>query len=303
MKHFSLLAAAFLATPCLADVIDVGGPTPDFVTVQEAVDAAVSGDQIRVYPGLWNAFEVDAKTLTFFPGSPVGTVEIEGVSRIINLASTDSAEIEGFEFRNSEFIDLNTNPQGVEIPTLQIENCLGAIRMRNCAINRLWTGDAVQSKYCSDVALVNCEIRGGWGIAGFGAPGAPDEYVALEGGHGILVLDSNVSLYSCTIGGGMVEKLANRRLVGIGLSVREMGGMQFTNMLPLQMRRLACTWIDASCKAVGGAMDRHVLFGAAWGCRLAGTAGMRFIGRVPAWPIHRCSRAPRSARGLVEGVS
>ena len=45
-----LRTAIFLAAaaPCLADVLDVGGPSPDYNQISQAVVAGADGDVIRI---------------------------------------------------------------------------------------------------------------------------------------------------------------------------------------------------------------------------------------------------------------
>ena len=64
------LALVTAAGSARAEVIDVGGSTPDYDDIQAAVDAAVDGDILRIAPGNWSHFHIEDKSLTLVSSVP-----------------------------------------------------------------------------------------------------------------------------------------------------------------------------------------------------------------------------------------
>lgn len=66
MKHilFSCIVAIQAASFSLANAIDVGGPSPDALTIAAAIEQATSGDVVRVCPGQYTSFTIDGKSIS-----------------------------------------------------------------------------------------------------------------------------------------------------------------------------------------------------------------------------------------------
>jgi len=193
MKTISLpLALALcLAAPSFAEVIDVGGPNPDATTIADAVGLANSGDVIRVYPGQYESFTIDGKSLSVIANTPA-SVRVYGVVRVRNVGASDSVELSELRYGTQDLLQL------------VISDCQGSVRVQDCAFrNNLesYTLDyAVGVTNCSNVAMVNCSATArdfgitsnSFSVSGYG-------YV---GQSGIIATDSSIALYDCTVDGG-----------------------------------------------------------------------------------------------------
>jgi len=190
-----LRTAIFLAAaaPCLADVLDVGGPSPDYNQISQAVVAGADGDVIRIWPGKYKSFTINDKSLTLVSAQQSGTIEVEGTIRIRNLSAGRSAVLSG------------VSGSGVEGSALILSDCQGSVRVREGTFhgaddntgewNEPYSGIRVDN--CQDVELVFCTVYGGnllyWGY-GYGVSGA-------------VVSDSNLSAFSSSFHGssGLTE--------------------------------------------------------------------------------------------------
>ena len=79
------------AVPCLADVLNVRGPSSDYSQISTAVDAAAEGDVIRIWPGNYKGFTIDDKSLTLVRAKDSGNILVKGTCRIENLSAGRSA--------------------------------------------------------------------------------------------------------------------------------------------------------------------------------------------------------------------
>ncbi len=180
MKSVTLFILFPLLLPNFAhsDVLDVGGPNPDATQIADAVALASEGDVIRVYPGVYDGFTVDGKSLTFVRAGNQGTIFSWYVG-IKNLGPDQSVELHGFG-----------GP--VNKPPLEIFDNLGSVRLYGSHIDG----------YCrirdsADVVFVDSSFVGRDGFPsaigqGQGGPGMP----------GLEVIDSRLALYRCAVTGG-----------------------------------------------------------------------------------------------------
>ncbi|MDA1266522.1 MAG: hypothetical protein O2816_15690 [Planctomycetota bacterium] len=180
------LAAAclLLATPSLADVLNVRGPQPDHQEIQAALDAASPGDVLRVWPGQYQIFSV-TQSVTIVRATVNGVAEVQGTLRIRDLAAGATVELNGI------------SSTGQDGPALIVSNCAGSVRLRECKFQGpywvLWEahpGSFVTN--CADVAMTACESYGGSSAYGEGGG---------WGAEGLIAADSNVSLFASTFRG------------------------------------------------------------------------------------------------------
>jgi hypothetical protein len=181
------------AVPCLADVLNVRGPSSDYSQISTAVDAAAEGDVIRIWPGNYKGFTIDDKSLTLVRAKDSGNILVKGTCRIENLSAGRSAVLTG------------VSADGVEDYGLLVSNCAGSVRVREGIFqgaddntgtwNEAYSG--IRVKDSADVELVFCTAYAGgllyWGY-GYGV-------------SGLKATSSNLSAFSSSFHGssGMTE--------------------------------------------------------------------------------------------------
>lgn len=172
-----------LVPPAAADVLDVGGPTPDFAQIGAAVQAAADGDVVRVWPGGYAAFTVQDKSLSIVKAA-AGAVMVGGTYRVTNLSLSKVVSVHGID------------ATGVDGHGLVVSDCQGAVRIREAS----FTGGFRQGgpapgalvRNCRDVSLVDCHLTGGAASSG--------EY-GSQGGSGLVVEESRLSAWACSFRG------------------------------------------------------------------------------------------------------
>ncbi len=173
-----------------AEVLDVGGPNPDHDQIEDAVVAAQDGDVLRIWPGHYESFWIDDKTLSLVSADDSGAVVVDGTFRVKNLAPHRSVEISG------------VSATALEGHALVVSDCQGSVRVRE----GVFVGGDIDAGYwnttsgvfvtqCSDVELVFCTARGAARLDHH------PYYVGAEGDPGLTVESSQVSLFSSTFEG------------------------------------------------------------------------------------------------------
>jgi len=194
MKRLALLVLsiliAFPASRAFADVLDVRGPSPDYSEIAAAVTAAQDGDVLRIWPGTYQPFWIDDKSLTLVAADDSAPVMVDGTYRIKNLAADRSVEISG------------VSATGTDGRALVVSDCRGSVRIREGNFVGAWVTSGwepwrppsgILVTYSDDVELTSCTALGG---ALYWSPGH-----GAEGGTGLEVESSRVSLYSSTFEG------------------------------------------------------------------------------------------------------
>ncbi len=167
-----------------ADVLDVGGPSAQYTNIQQAVSAAVNGDVIRVWSGNYSAFVLDGKRVIFMAKDGPGTVSVSGETSIKNIPAGSAMSIAGFDF------------QGIQSTgyALEIEGCLGSVRIRDCSITGADVSSAAFITDCVDVAMFDTDLISGWTwVSGW-------EH-GISGRNCMIIVDSTLSAYSCVFEG------------------------------------------------------------------------------------------------------
>ncbi|HVS09309.1 MAG TPA: hypothetical protein VMS76_05485, partial [Planctomycetota bacterium] len=161
------LASALLAGAAGAQatwiVDDDGGPGVHFTDIQPAVDAASSGDVIRVFPGTYSGFILDKALVIVGQPSGAATVQGQGIVRGINA------------------------PQKVVLSRLstetwKLENCTGAVLLDRCdGQNPTFPPPmpGLSSTSCADVRIQQSSFRGPDGLE----PGEPGMYGSYSSGR------------------------------------------------------------------------------------------------------------------------
>ena len=201
MKTLLPFAALLTVAPLSrAEVFDVGGPSPDFDNIQDAIHAAADGDLIRVF-GLGGSgtrqvpgFTVNGKALRIVvvPGS--GQVRTTSAVRVRDLPAGEAFLLRGLAI-------LGTSLEGA----LLISNCEGHLRFEDLNvvhsapdghITSLPSDPATQVLSCADVSFKSCGVDGadGWYFE--------DYALMAPSGDALYVENSTLSLFDCAIEGG-----------------------------------------------------------------------------------------------------
>ena len=181
----SFAALLGLSSLTAADVLNVRGPSADYSEIQAAIDAAVDGDVVRVWPGVYDHFTVNNKHLTIAEAAPGAMTRVVGSIRIIHLDASKSVVLSGIDSR------------GVDGIGLGIALCDGSIRIRDAVFegrnqdaNNAAAAQGAVIIEARDVAFVDCSIEGGWSASN-----------ELVGHTGLVVERSRVSVYSSWLRG------------------------------------------------------------------------------------------------------
>lgn len=170
-------------------VVDAsGGPGSAFTQIQDAVDAAADGDTLLVRPGLYDAFEVQAKGLVL-AGDPA--FEVSGGSRVRDLAAGQDFVISGMNVltqADGPALRLTDNAAPVWIQSLQL---LGG--SPDLSGNG---GHALDVSGCERVSVLYGILRGGAG-GPFGL-----DILDGNGGSALRASSSTVLVQACGLIGG-----------------------------------------------------------------------------------------------------
>lgn len=190
-RHLALLPAflALLSTSASADVIQVGGVTPDFTDIQPAVDAAHESDILLVSPGHYSGFTISAKSLTVVGRQPfLGDPVVDGELRIESLGAGQRVVIKGLDVHasllNASGLTVFLNQGAVRIESVDAYGGLGSATYP--------PSSGAYVSQCADIAFTDCLLVGGGGFAW------PN-----EGGAGLSVQTSSIELAQCSLIGGV----------------------------------------------------------------------------------------------------
>ena len=196
-RALAWLSLALLAPLAAArDVVIVEGPAAGtYAVLQDAIDAAHSGDVLLLGPGAYSAFTIDGKGLTL-AAMPGAFVSVGFASAVINLPA-------------AEFVVLERLTTGGAMPSgadgLTLVNNAGHVRLQGCAwrgANSFGSGgsaggDAVSIDSCARVAFVRCSAIGGAGKhSGSAFP------LGGRGGDGVRARQAVLAIHDCAMSGG-----------------------------------------------------------------------------------------------------
>ncbi len=173
--------------------------SPNFTTLQAAVDAAQDGNLLLVTPGNYGPAIIDGKSLSIVAW-PTGTPHI-GPLTVRNLSSTQTLVVSGFRIEDTT---------GTAVT---LENDAGDVRFQACDLRGgaanvsigyySFAGrPALAAHACAKVAIQGCQLSGG---DAYVEEGGPDEV----GGHALDAENSNIVLCDSTLHGGDGSAITN----------------------------------------------------------------------------------------------
>jgi hypothetical protein len=181
-----LASVAIAPIAARAGVHTVGGPSPDFTTIQAAIDASIDGDVVLVRGGGHHGFTIDGKAVAIVADPHFGQPTVDQMVTIKLLTPFQSVVLSGLrifatgtEALHAEYVEGTVRCYGL---TLRGGNAT-PITIPGHAAARLID--------CVDFAFVSCRLFGGSGVL----------YV-MSGGPALVSSGSNVALYSSTLRGG-----------------------------------------------------------------------------------------------------
>lgn len=183
----ALTAVAWLASPALAfqSVHVVSGGSGS--ALQDAIDAAASGDTVLVHGGSFSAASIQGKSLTLIAEPALGTQV--GIVAIGALAANQRCVVAG----------LDVVPSATS-PAITVIGCSGSVRLEGlCAVAAAnSSSDGLVVAASTDVACVASQLSAGSQIP---SPG-PNPTPSFAPGRGVVCQSSQLALYDCTVSGG-----------------------------------------------------------------------------------------------------
>ena len=229
-KHLIVLAVSLAvasATTATADILHVPG---DFPTIQEAIDAAVDGDEVEVHPGTYNeTINLLGKTITVrsSDGPEVTIIDAQQTGTVVTCNSGEGPDtvLEGFTITGGT----GTDPGGGDLVGGGMYNSGSSPTVANCTFsgNGAGFGGGMINASGSNPTVTGCTFNNNLaGVAGggmFNSSSSPTvtnctftENFTGPGGVGggmINASGSNPTVTGCTFnnnlagvaGGGMVN--------------------------------------------------------------------------------------------------
>lgn len=187
LAAFSSLA---LARPGGVWVVDAGG-TADFVDIQPAVDAALTGDTILVLPGSYSNFTIDNKSLSI-AGDTAQFIRVNGRVILQNVAAPNSVTLSGLNLREG----------------LLVSNCSGHVGIAGSfllasGLNQLESAAAAGQHMIQDSEDVVFSHSTLQGRDGGGEPYCTGVWDGISGESAVALRNARAAFYSCEILGGV----------------------------------------------------------------------------------------------------
>ena len=202
-------ALALGANSAFGDVRILGSPGVAYPSIQDAIDAALSGDTLLLGQDSYEGFVIDGKGLTLIgppnlPHTISGTVEVRNVPEgsTVNL---DTLFIQGglwqgsyYEFQNEDALILDQNAGAVRLYNCQLLGGSGPYDEYNESGYPAGGAGAVVTNSVN-VAFLGCSV-----IGGNGAGNPTNEYDGYggDGAAGLAAHGSAVALYDTDLDGG-----------------------------------------------------------------------------------------------------
>ena len=191
-------------SPAAADILHVPG---DFPTIQEAIDAAVDGDEVEVHPGTYNeTINLLGKAITVrsSDGADVTTINAGGSGTVVTCDSGEGADtvLDGFTITGGDASGGGGMRNSGSSPT--VTNCI-------FSGNSAGSGGGGMYNFISNPTVTNCIFSGNSaGTVGAGMLNLIDSRptvtnctfsgnTAVSSGGGIGNLNSNPTLTNCVV--------------------------------------------------------------------------------------------------------
>lgn len=146
------LACSFvsLVMDARADVRTVGGASPQFPTLQAAIDAAVDGDVVLVGPGTYAGATIAGKGIALV-GEGAALVQLTDTLQVQATSAGQTVILSGLE--------VTLFPTGFG-SALRIENCAGLVRAQDLLLQGASSPDSVHVAQSARVSFSHCTLRG-----------------------------------------------------------------------------------------------------------------------------------------------
>lgn len=181
------VASARVASTLAAEdvlVVDAAGGG-DYLDLQAALDAAQQRDTILVKSGSYGGFLLTNKSLNLVAEAGT-TPHVTGLATIADLPKGRDVSVSGLDFQAG----------------LEVRDCLASVLFVECVLFVPSLGNASHAQRvlaCEDATFARCSLTGQKGDSDLFCG---DIYDGLDGGHALLVVDSTVTMYTCSVIGG-----------------------------------------------------------------------------------------------------
>ena len=214
-KHLIVLAVSLAvasATTATADILHVPG---DFPTIQEAIDAAVDGDEVEVHPGTYNeTINLLGKTITVrsSDGPEVTIIDAQQTGTVVTCNSGEGPDtvLEGFTITGGT----GTDPGGGDLVGGGMYNSGSSPTVTNCTFsgNGAGFGGGMINASGSNPTVTGCTFNNNLaGVAGGGMVNSSESNPtvtnctftanAAGGGGGMYNRSSSPTVTNCTFSG------------------------------------------------------------------------------------------------------
>ncbi len=173
-------------------VVQTGGATGTYATIQLAVTAAADGDVVLVKAGAYSAFAISNKDLTVVADAGA-SVQVQGTVLVSNLSAARRVLLSGLDVTGDYLAPsighgllVSSNTGSVRVDRCQLHAAPGTLEYCQQHEGALITNSL-------DVAFAHCTIVG------------TDAALQLYGvgGFGLRSMASKVAVYDCTLRGGL----------------------------------------------------------------------------------------------------
>ena len=214
-KHLIVLAVSLAvasATTATADILHVPG---DFPTIQEAIDAAVDGDEVEVHPGTYNeTINLLGKTITVrsSDGPEVTIIDAQQTGTVVTCNSGEGPDtvLEGFTITGGT----GTDPGGGDLVGGGMYNSGSSPTVANCTFsgNGAGFGGGMINASGSNPTVTGCTFNNNLaGVAGGGMVNSSESNPTVTnctftansagGGGGMYNRSSSPTVTNCTFSG------------------------------------------------------------------------------------------------------
>ncbi len=214
-KHLIVLAVSLAvasATTATADILHVPG---DFPTIQEAIDAAVDGDEVEVHPGTYNeTINLLGKTITVrsSDGPEVTIIDAQQTGTVVTCNSGEGPDtvLEGFTITGGT----GTDPGGGDLVGGGMYNSGSSPTVTNCTFsgNGAGFGGGMINASGSNPTVTGCTFNNNLaGVAGGGMVNSSESNPTVTnctftansagGGGGMYNRSSSPTVTNCTFSG------------------------------------------------------------------------------------------------------